>query len=35
MTASVGRLRGADIDSHDKAKILGENMIRLMKRTKS
>jgi uncharacterized protein len=34
MTASVGRLRAADIDSRDKAMILGANMIRLMQRTK-
>jgi len=34
MTASVGRLRAADLDLHDKAKILGANMIRLMQRTK-
>ena len=34
MTASVGRLRAADLDLHDKAKIIGANMIRLMQRTK-
>jgi predicted TIM-barrel fold metal-dependent hydrolase len=34
MTASVGRLRAADLDHRDKAKILGANMIRLMQRAK-
>jgi hypothetical protein len=34
MTASVGRLRAAELDPRDKAKILGTNMIRLMQRTK-
>jgi predicted TIM-barrel fold metal-dependent hydrolase len=34
MSASVGRLRAADLDPHDKAKILGANMIRLIQRTK-
>ena len=35
MTASVGRLRAADLDPHDKGKILGANMVRLMQRVKS
>jgi uncharacterized protein len=34
MTASVGRLKAADLDRRDKAKILGANMIRLMQRAK-
>jgi predicted TIM-barrel fold metal-dependent hydrolase len=34
MTASVGRIWAAELDPHDKAKILGANMIRLMQRAK-
>jgi predicted TIM-barrel fold metal-dependent hydrolase len=32
MTASVGRLRGADLSPDDRRKILGENMERLLAR---
>jgi predicted TIM-barrel fold metal-dependent hydrolase len=35
MTASVGRLRAAELEPGDKAKILGENMSRLLARGKS
>jgi hypothetical protein len=32
MTASVGRMRGADISEADKKKILGDNMARVLAR---
>lgn len=32
MTASVGRIRGADLSKQDKDKILGENMSKLLRR---
>ena len=35
MTASVGRILGAEIAPRDKARILGETMERLLKRRKS
>ena len=35
MTASVGRLRGADLDPGDRRKVLGENMERLLARRRS
>jgi uncharacterized protein len=35
MTASVGRMRAAELDPRDKAKILGENMLRVLGRGKS
>jgi predicted TIM-barrel fold metal-dependent hydrolase len=35
MTASVGRIRGADLSAQDKAKILGGNMTKLLQRQKS
>jgi len=35
MTASVGRIRGADLSARDKAKILGGNMAKLLQRQKS
>jgi len=35
MTASVGRMRGANLSAPDKAKILGGNMAKLLRRQKS
>jgi hypothetical protein len=35
MTASVGRIRGANLSAQDKAKILGGNMAKLLQRRKS
>ncbi|MCX5646394.1 MAG: amidohydrolase family protein [Phycisphaerae bacterium] len=35
MTAGVGKIRGAELSIQDKAKILGGNMIRLLRRRKS
>jgi len=35
MTAGVGKIRGADLSAQDKQKILGGNMIRLLRRRKS
>ena len=35
MTASVGRIRGANLSAPDQAKILGGNMAKLLQRRKS
>jgi predicted TIM-barrel fold metal-dependent hydrolase len=35
MTAGIGKIRGADLSAQDKKKILGGNMMRLLRRRKS
>ena len=35
MTAGVGKIRGANLSAQDKEKILGGNMMRLLRRRKS